>query len=352
MYTMHIQYLSLKKMGEKHKRILHSGERNIKRKTRKKKKEPLVQPRKPFPKATLLLPHALPASMVSLHTHLPSDNYPILSAISTPTKPITSLIYHIIRTPNCLSTSDFTLKQGMEDKDLSRNNYLSLNIIGERLTFFETRKFLLPQHSSHSKIDDAYKHNQYQDCEANMKKILKPIRLDFTFHHSDKFLHYFLWHLLLFRIEIMINYLSIYGCYFSLGSPFALICRLLFPAPTPLPPLIPLLPVYYIKPTPSINVVAPSLDETEVALYKSSCLFGKIWDDPIPTPAVMNHLQRDWSFIHGEFSMRHLSNGCFIIKLTNALDKVRCGRNDIGSSKAKISSSSCDVPSSGRLFTI
>ena len=76
------------------------------------------------------------------------------------------------------------------------------------------------------------------------------------------------------------------------------------------------------SPTPSVNVVAPSLDEFELAqLQSASCLFGKLWGDPIPITTVTYRLKRDWNFIRGEFSLRHLSNGWFLIKFFNPMDK-------------------------------
>ena len=75
-------------------------------------------------------------------------------------------------------------------------------------------------------------------------------------------------------------------------------------------------------PTPSVTVPSPTLDDSELQLFRSSCLFGKVWGDPIPIASVISRLRQEWAFIQGEVSLRYLSNGWFLIRFTNSLDKA------------------------------
>lgn len=73
--------------------------------------------------------------------------------------------------------------------------------------------------------------------------------------------------------------------------------------------------------TPSITIQSPQLADAEISLLKSTCLFGEVLGDPIPISSVINRLHREWTSIHGEVSIRYLSNGWFLIRFNNPLDQ-------------------------------
>lgn len=75
------------------------------------------------------------------------------------------------------------------------------------------------------------------------------------------------------------------------------------------------------SPTPSVTVQAPTLDDTVLQIFHTTCFFAKIWGDPIPTTSIISRLRREWAFIQGDVSIRYLSNGLFLIRFTNPLDK-------------------------------
>lgn len=69
----------------------------------------------------------------------------------------------------------------------------------------------------------------------------------------------------------------------------------------------------------TIRINSPQLDESQVRLMESTCLFGKSWVEFVPHAAVVNRLKRDWKLMRGEVCFRVLGNDWFL--LSSPLDK-------------------------------